>query len=151
MSYDATAARKDLLAALVTAESHLTAAVEALGAAYDALDERTAERLETELFGPVMKAAGRVRRTAQEFAGRFGLEVPARQVPAPAGRRAVRELITRAADECAHADAELTALQDSGQAIEVGDAELRSGLSAVRLLLGPVPQHARSLLSTLGR
>lgn len=152
MTYDATAAREDLIAALMRVDAHLATAVDALGVAYDALDEQTAERLESELFGPIVKAAGRVRRTAQEFAARFGLGVPEQLSPGPArSRRPVRELITRAADESAHADAELAAVQDSGQAIEVGDAELRAGLSATRVLLGPVSQHARTLLGTLGR
>ncbi len=152
MSYDATVAREDLIAALARVEAHLAAAVDALGAAYDTLDEQTADRLESELFHPIVKASGQVRRTAQEFATRFRLAISDRPSPAPAAsRRPVRELITRAADEAAHADAELAAIQDSGQAIEVGDAELRAGISAARVLLGPVPQHARALLGTLGR
>lgn len=152
MSYDATAARSDLIAALGRVDAHLAAAVDALGVAYDTLDEQTAGRLESELFGPIVKASGRVRRTAQEFAARFALTVPERPSPAPvSSRRPVRELITRSADSVAHADAELAAVQDSGQAIEVGDADLRAGLSATRVLLATVPQSARSLLGTLGR
>jgi hypothetical protein len=35
--------------------------------------------------------------------------------------------------------------------VEVGDAELRSGLEDVRTLIGDVPGRARELVRTLGR
>ena len=45
----------------------------------------------------------------------------------------------------------LATLQDSMLPVEVGDPELRAGLSAVRESIGPLPGRARELLRTLGR
>ena len=42
-------------------------------------------------------------------------------------------------------------LQDSMLPIEVGDVELRAGLSEVRELIGGVRVRARELVRTLGR
>jgi hypothetical protein len=35
--------------------------------------------------------------------------------------------------------------------VEVGDAELRAGLAAVRERVGPLPERGSALLRTLGR
>jgi hypothetical protein len=42
-------------------------------------------------------------------------------------------------------------LQDSMLPIEVGDVELRAGLSEVRELIGSVRARAREMVRTLGR
>ena len=62
-----------------SAADRLNSALGLLGAAYELLDERAAEQLEDELFGPVQHAYGRLRRTYSEFAARHGL--PAREFP----------------------------------------------------------------------
>ncbi|MFZ1154952.1 MAG: hypothetical protein WAN93_08620, partial [Solirubrobacteraceae bacterium] len=60
-------------------------------------------------------------------------------------------LIDSAADAAAKADGMLVELQDSMLPVEVGDAELRAGLSEVRELVGGVRSRARELVRTLGR
>ena len=42
-------------------------------------------------------------------------------------------------------------LQDSMRPVEVGDAELRAGLSAVRRLVADVAARARAFVRVLGR
>jgi hypothetical protein len=49
------------------------------------------------------------------------------------------------------ADQMIAELQDSMLPIEVGDPELRAGLSQTREALGAVPVRARELVRTLGR
>ena len=49
------------------------------------------------------------------------------------------------------ADARLAQLQDSMRPVEVGDAELRAGLSEVRRLVADVPRRASELVRGLGR
>ena len=49
------------------------------------------------------------------------------------------------------ADARLSQLQDSMRPVEVGDAELRDGLSEVRRLVADVPRRAGELVRGLGR
>jgi hypothetical protein len=60
-------------------------------------------------------------------------------------------LIERAVSAAGEADQSIAELQDSMLPIEVGDAELRAGLTAVRELLGGVPGKARQLERTVGR
>jgi hypothetical protein len=62
-----------------------------------------------------------------------------------------RAALERASAALSDADATLATLQDSMLPVEVGDAELRAGLSAVRELVGPLPHRVRQLLRTLGR
>ena len=59
--------------------------------------------------------------------------------------------IDSAVDAVAEADAALSELQDSSLPTEVGDVELRAGLTEVRELLGGVRQRAREVERTLGR
>jgi hypothetical protein len=63
----------------------------------------------------------------------------------------VRQLIERAGDAAYDADQSIAELQDSMLPVEVGDPELRAGLSQVRETLSPVPARARGLIRTLGR
>ena len=58
------------------------------------------------------------------------------------------ETAVAAVDEC---DAALADLQDTMLPVEVGDPELRAGLSEVRELVGHLRQDARELVRTLGR
>jgi hypothetical protein len=150
MAYRAADARQEILDQTATATDHLGAALAALGAAYEALDEATADRLEDELFRPVQVAYGRARRTHDDFAARSGLATRAFEQPA-AGHRSAREQIDRAVGEARAADDTLSTLQDSMLPVEVGDPELRAGLADVRDHLGAVAQNARELTRILGR
>jgi hypothetical protein len=152
MAYVTAQARQELLDAIAGAIVHLGEAIAALGVAYEQLDERTADRLEEELFGPVQKAYGRARRTYTEFAGRYGLNArtfspEAQRLPSTG----VKGLIDVAADAVGAADDELVQLQDSLMPIEVGDPELRAGLSDVRNLIDGFRMHARDVVRGFGR
>jgi hypothetical protein len=152
VAYDAGQARVELLHDLAVATDALGRALAALGEAYEQLDERTADALEEQLFGPVQKAYGRAQRTHAGFAERFGLPgrtfAPGTGGPPSRGARGFVEDATAAAAE---ADARIAELQDSMRPVEVGDAELRAGLSEVRRLIADVPAHARAFLRVLGR
>ena len=54
-------------------------------------------------------------------------------------------------DAVHEADTTLATLQDSMRPVEVGDAELRAGLSEVRRLIGDVPGRASQFVRILGR
>src|SRR3954469_20368421 len=85
MAYASQEARQDLLDTVAEATEHISVALAALGAAYELLDERTADQLEEELFRPVQVAYGRAQRTHAGFAERHGL--PGRKFePSVAGR-----------------------------------------------------------------
>jgi hypothetical protein len=152
MAYASQEARRDLLATIAEAIDELGRALAALGDAYDQLDERTADVLEEQLFRPVQAAYGRAQRTHSGFAARHGL--PERPfVPAAGGlpSRGARGFVEAASAAVAEADARIAELQDSMRPVEVGDAELRDGLSEVRRLVADVPAHARALTRVLGR
>ena len=152
MAYDSAQARAEMLDEVGDATDDLGVALAALGEAFEALDDYTAERLEEELFRPVQLAYGRGRRTHSEFAGRHGL--PNRSfVPAPTGHpsQGVKGFIDGAVTAVGRADARLSQLQDSMRPVEVGDAELRAGLSEVRRLIADVPRRASELVRGLGR
>jgi hypothetical protein len=152
MPYGTHEARQELLDDIAAAIDRLAAALAVLGAAYEQLDDQTADRLEEALFRPVQSAYGRARRTHAGFAQRHGL--PGRDfAPASPGAPSQRagELIAGAVEAIAEADELLAELQDSMRPVEVGDAELRAGLSDVRELLAPLPDRARDLTRTLGR
>ena len=127
-------------------------ALASLGAAYEQLDEFTADRLEEELFRPVQGAYGRARRTHAAFADRHGLEGRTFQPASPGvpSSRA-RGFIDDAVDALRRADDTLSGLQDSMLPVEVGDAELRAGLADVREQIGGLAGRARELIRTLGR
>jgi len=152
MAYTSAEARQDLLDAFAEAIEHIGVALADLGAAYELLDERNADRLEEELFGPVQRAYGRAKSTYVQFAGRHGMPARTFEAPAP-GRPSIgaKGLIDSAVDAAARADAALSELQDSSLPTEVGDAELRAALTNVRELLTGVRQRARELERTLGR
>jgi hypothetical protein len=152
MAYATQEARQQLLDAVADATDELARALAALGAAYEQLDEHTADRLEEALFRPVQVAYGRAKRTHAGFAARHGL--PGRAfAPASAGRASlgVRGHLDGAVEAVDAADDILAELQDSMRPVEVGDAELRAGLAEVRELLGHLHGRARELVRTLGR
>ncbi|HEY2439744.1 MAG TPA: hypothetical protein VGI07_05920, partial [Solirubrobacteraceae bacterium] len=124
----------------------------ALGEAYEQLDEQHADVLEEQLFRPVQSAYGRAKRTHSEFAARSGLRTKsfAAHTPGPQSQ-SVQALIERAADAAHDADQSIADLQDSMLPVEVGDPELRAGLSQVRETLAAVPARARGLVRTVGR
>ena len=152
MAYDSGQARVELLDEVGDATDDLAEALAALGEAFEALDDYNAERLEEQLFRPVQMAYGRARRTHSEFAGRHGL--PNRSfAPRPRATppRASRASSTAAVSAVVRADARISQLQDSMRPVEVGDAELRAGLSEMRRLIADVPRRASELMRGLGR
>jgi hypothetical protein len=152
MAYTAAEGRQQLLEDLGRAIESLNVALAALGAAYEALDEQSADHLEAQLFQPVQSAVGRARRVHASFAARHGF-APGAFPPASAGPPSLgaRGFVESASDAVAEADQALAELQDSMLPVEVGDPELRSGLADVRGLVSDVENRARGFLRTLGR
>jgi hypothetical protein len=152
VAYDTNQARQDLLDGIADAIEAIGTALAALGAAYEQLDEHTADRLEQELFRPVQVAYGRARRAHAGFAERYGLPGRAFTPPEPGHpSQGVRGFLEAAVEAVADADDTLAELQDSMLPVEVGDAELRAGLADVRELVGTLRARARELTRTLGR
>src|SRR5262245_20311132 len=152
MAYVTAEARQQLLDALATATDDIGVALGALGDAYELLDEASADQLEGLLFGPVQVAYGRAKRTHAEFAERHAL--PQRTFASPpsgAPSRGVKGFLDSAVGAVVKADAELGELQDSMLPVEVGDAELRAGMSEVRRQLADFAANARHFASRLGR
>ena len=83
MAVTTLAARTQILDDLGGATLQIGFAVSCLGAAYELLDEATADRLEDELFRPVQRAYGRAKRTSTGFAERYGLRAPVIEPPSP--------------------------------------------------------------------
>jgi hypothetical protein len=152
MAYSTAEARRELLEDLAEAIDEIGVGLALLGAAYELLDEHTADRLEAELFRPVQVAYGRARRTHAGFAERHGL--PGRTFePSTAGRasQGAKGLLDAAVEAVGEAEHRLAEIQDSMMPVEVGDAELRAGLAEARELVGPLPARARELMRILGR
>ena len=152
MSYSAGEARQQLLEDMAEATDQLALAVAALTEAYEELDEQTADRLEEELFRPVQSAYGRLRRTHADFAERHRL--PTRTFePSSGGMHSgdPRVYVDRAVDAIERADQGLADLQDSMMPVEVGDRELREGLSETREAIADLPSRARRLMRAQGR
>ena len=152
MAYTSAEARQELLDSLAEGIDQIGLGLAALGAAYEQLDEHNADRLEAELFAPVQAAYGRAKRAHAEFADRHGF--PRRTFEAASAglpSTGARGFIDSAVQAVTEADGTLAALQDSGLPAEVGDVEVRSGISEVRALLGGLRQHAQALTRTLGR
>ena len=152
MGYVAGEARQSLLETVGEAIDEIAVALAALGEAYEQLGTAPADRLEEELFGPVQAAYGRGKKTYAGFAQRQDL--PTRTfAPAEPGlpSTGVRGFIDKAVEAVVEADSILSELQDSMAPVEVGDPELRAGLSEVRELLGDVSARAHEFTRTLGR
>lgn len=153
MSYTTVEGRQRILGEFGDAADQIALALAFLGEAYELLDDTTADRLEEQLFGPVQSAYGRAKRAHAAFAQRVGLPVREFGAPPSAGlaSQGAHVLIDRAVEAVGTADHMIGELQDSMLPVEVGDAELREGLSGVRQLLDPVHVSARGFLRTLGR
>ena len=152
MAYVTREAREHLLQTVAEAIDEIGAALAALGAAYEQLDEHTADRLEEELFRPVQVAYGRAQRTHAAFAERHGL--PGRRFePAASGHpsQGVRGFLDGAVAAVDEAEMLLVELQDSMMPVEVGDTDLRAGLAEVRELVADLRARSRELVRTLGR
>ena len=152
MTYVTAEARQDLLDEVAGAIDRIGAGLAAFGAAYETLDERTADRLEEQLFAPTQTAYGRAKRTHRAFAERVGL--PVREFGLAddvSSSRGVKPLVEMGVEAVRLADDRLSSLQDSMLPVDVGDADLRAGLSDVREHLGVVAGHARQFVRTLGR
>jgi hypothetical protein len=152
MSYNAGEARAQLLDDVADATDQLALALASLGEAYEELDEQTADALEQQLFRPTQSAYGRLQRTHAEFAGRHGL--PGREFAASSGglhSADPRVYVDRAIEALERADHVLSELQDSMMPVEVGDRELRAGLSETRATIAELPARARRLMRTQGR
>jgi len=152
MAYSAGEARAQLLEDVAEAADQLALALASLGEAYEELDEQTGDALEEQLFRPMQSAYGRLRRTHASFAERSGL--PGREFAQSSGGQHSgdpRVYVDRAVDAIERADHVLAELQDSMLPVEVGDRELREGLSAVREAIAELPARARRLMRTQGR
>jgi hypothetical protein len=152
VSYSAGEARGQVLDDIAEATDQLALALASLGEAYEELDEQTADALEEQLFRPVQSAYGRLRRTHAEFAERHGL--PGREFsPSSGGLHSAdpRVYVDRAVDAIERADQALAELQDSMLPVEVGDRELRAGLSETRSAIAELPARARRLMRAQGR
>jgi hypothetical protein len=152
VAYSTAEARQELLDDVAAATDDLGVALAALGEAYEHLDDASGDRLEEALFRPVQVAYGRAKRTHAEFAQRVG--VPGRTFVQPEPghpSQGVKGFIDSAVSATTRADDRLSALQDSLRPVDVGDAELRAGLSEVRRLIDGVPARARDLTRVIGR
>ena len=144
--------RQELLDGLGEAIAELDFAIASLGEAYEQLDSVSADRMEEQLFRPLQMASGRAKRTAAEFAGRSGLSVPTVTAEPPAHPSiGARAFIDAAVEAAGAADRALVRLQDSPWLVEVGDAELRSGVADARLQIGGVAGAALEFARVLGR
>jgi hypothetical protein len=151
MAYTNAEGRQQLLDELEAAAGAIAIAVAALGEAYELLDDQNADRLEEVLFRPATHASGRAQRTYAEFARRYGFAPIAFDVGAAGHASGARGHIDHAVEAFENADGLLSELQDSMLPIEVGDAEVRAGITETRALLGPLPHAAHELERTLGR
>src|SRR3954452_21744309 len=124
MSYIAREARQELLETVAGAAEEIGAALALVEAAYELLDEGSADRLEDQLFKPVQRAYGRARRTHTGFAEGHGLDArpPVSRRPTHAAAQPP-QLGADAADAALEADYRCLELQDSMRPVEVGDPE----------------------------
>ena len=152
MAYTTAEGREQILGDLAVAIEQIADSLACLGEAYEQLDDQHADELEEQLFRPVQGAYGRAKRTYSEFASRSQLRARSFDAHSPGVQsQSVQELIERAADAAYDADQSIADLQDSMLPVEVGDPELRAGLSHVRETLSAVPPRARGLVRTVGR
>jgi hypothetical protein len=152
VTYLTAEARQNLLDDFALAIEELALALAVLGAAYELLDELTADRLEEELFRGVQTAFGRAQRTHAAFAARYSLqgrtfEQPSAGLPS----QGARAFLDRAGEAITEADTLLAELQDSMLPVEVGDPELRAGLAEIRTLVGELQGRAHQFVRTFGR
>ncbi|MBV9605070.1 MAG: hypothetical protein JO027_08185, partial [Solirubrobacterales bacterium] len=95
---------------------------------------------------------GRLRRTHAEFAERYGL--PGRAFERSSGGQHSgdpRVYVERAVEAIERSDQILAELQDSMLPVDVGDRELREGLSESRSAIAELPARAQRLMRAQGR
>lgn len=152
MAYTTLEGQQQLLDGIAGAIDELGYALAALGAAYEQLDDATADALEEQLFGPAQKAYGRAKRTYADFARRSGLPQQAFEAQtAGGGSSRARAHIDDAVAAVGKAGMALSTVQDEPALLEVGDAELRAALAEIRGLVDALPARARELVRRLGR
>jgi len=151
MSYTNQQGRERIVRDAGAAAGQLELALSYLTDAYELLDEGVADRLEEQLFSPVQAAYGRARRTLNTFVRRYGLDGSPERAAPGSRPHGPRELIEGAVDAIEQADHWIAELQDSMLPVEVGDPDLRAGLSETRELIGPLPARAHDLVRVLGR
>jgi hypothetical protein len=152
VTYLTAEARQRLLDDMALSIEELALALALLGAAYELLDEQTADRMEEELFRGVQTAFGRAQRTHAAFAARYSLQGRTFQQPsAGLPSQGARAFLERAGEAITEADTLLAELQDSLLPVEVGDPELRSGLAEIRTLVGELAGRAQHFVSRFGR
>ena len=152
MAYITAEARQELLDTVAEATDELGIALVALGNAYERLDERSADRLEEQLFRPVQAAYGRAQRAHTDFAARYGL--PGATFESALGGRpstGAKDFVEVAAAALERAEAILVELQDSMSPVEVGNPELRGELADVRGILAELSGRPQRFVSLLGR
>jgi|SRR5437764_10126639 len=152
MAYTSEEARTQILEDLGGAIEQLAPALATLSEAYEVLDDDTADQLEQAMFRPVQAAYGRAQRTYTRFATRHGL--PAREFEAASPGRHEHDpkaYVERAIEAIEAADHQIAELQDSMLPVDVGDTELRAGLSETRAAIAEAPARGRRLLRTFGR
>lgn len=151
MSYTNDSGRRQIVDDAVAAANFMGDALAALGEAYELLEEHAAEQMEDTVFKPTQSAYGLLKRTLTDFATRYGVSAPTFRpstVPAPTDPHTT---LDRVADQIQSADDALADLQDTMLPVEVGDTELRAGLSRTRQLIARVPTAAEELVRILGR
>lgn len=152
MSFSAREGRVELLDRLHSAAEELAVALACLSEAYELVPDQLADALEEQLFAPVQAAYALARRTASDFAARHRLsDPPAAEGSSGARSGDPRTYLARVLESVQRADAEIAELQDSMLPVEVGDRELRDGLTETRRLVAHAPGRARELLRTVGR
>lgn len=151
MGYTTDEGRTRILDDTAAAIAELSIAVAALGEAYEHLDEAAGDRMEARIFRPLQGAYGQLKRAHSEFAQRARL--PARDFPPapPPAPEDPRTSIEHAADAIQAADEMLAELQDSLLPVEVGDQQLRGGLSGARSAIAALPERCDEFIRTLGR
>lgn len=152
MAYSAAEGRAQILESLEEAAADLALAIASLTEAYEHVDEHAGDQLEEALFRPVQAAYSRLRRTHSEFAARSGLPAgEVEQAPTRLPSTGARELLDGALEAAQRADLLLGELQDTMLPVEVGDPELRAGITEVRARIGELGPRTRELERTLGR
>jgi hypothetical protein len=151
VSYTTESGRQQIIDDAAAAVYSLASAVAAIGELYDQLDEPTADRMELVVFKPLQGGYGLLRRTLTEFADRYGLATPQFDEPPVTTPSSAHTALERVSEWVEEADGLVSELQDSLLPVEVGDQQLRAGLSGARTQLATVPAACGDLLRRLGR
>lgn len=152
MAYTNEEARTQILGDLAGGIEQLAFAIACLSEAYEALDDDSADVLEEGMFRPVQAGYGRAQRTYSAFAARHGF--PERTFESPSSglhSGDPKVYIERAIEAIEAADHQIAELQDSMLPVDVGDPDLRAGLSQARASIADAPARGRRLLRTFGR